>query len=72
MKIIKQGKVKDMYPRIKRCSSCKTIFAYEKKDTIFCTINGEDLVDGVQCPICEALLTVSIFDKRYKEGGKTK
>lgn len=66
MKIIKQGKIKHQYDRIKHCSCCKTIFQYSQKDILGLTCDGQDIFDGVQCPVCEKLLRTSIFDRRVK------
>lgn len=70
MRILKTGKIKPEYTRIKKCRYCKTVFEYERKDIVELTIDGTDLFDGVQCPICEGYLAVSIFDKKGRRLSK--
>lgn len=66
MKIIKQGKIRKGTDRIKKCSHCKTIFQYGQRDIIDLTTDGQEVFDGVQCPVCEELIATSIFDKKVK------
>ena len=66
MKILKIGKLKPEFVRVKKCKNCKTIFEYEKKDIIPLTIDGTEIFDGVQCPICEEYFMVSRFDKKSR------
>jgi DNA-directed RNA polymerase subunit RPC12/RpoP len=57
MRIIKVNKVE----KIKKCSFCKTVFAYSFEDM------HTAVYPTVKCPTCGKILDVSIFDKKVKE-----
>ena len=66
MKIIKQGRIRKDVDRIKKCKYCQTVFQYSSRDIIDLTVDGQELFDGVQCPVCEELIATSFLDKKVK------
>lgn len=50
--------------RKKKCPKCKIVLLYEKTD-ILMGDNPKDMNLYIVCPVCEASLKVSKFDKVY-------
>lgn len=54
--------------RQKRCHVCKCEFIYNKKEDFARGKSyGTPIYGCVRCPTCNALLYMSIFDKKYKD-----
>lgn len=57
MRILKRVNIE----RKHKCQYCRSIFTYEEKDV------NRRMDDSVICPVCDKVISVSIFDRKVKE-----